>query len=98
MGFPPVSAKADQVSLIEIKVSHFKSSGCSASQPLSRVRSVWIFEDPFGKVIAEASHDREEILVVDCDPARTEDVRRNWPFLRDRRIDSYSPILKRFID
>jgi N-carbamoylputrescine amidase len=54
--------------------------------------------DPFGKVIAEASHDREETLVVECDPARTEDVRRNWPFLRDRRIDSYSPILKRFID
>jgi N-carbamoylputrescine amidase len=54
--------------------------------------------DPFGQVIAEASHDREEILVVECDPARTEDVRRNWPFLRDRRIDSYSPILKRFID
>ena len=54
--------------------------------------------DPFGKVIAEASHDREETLVVECDPARTEDIRRNWPFLRDRRIDSYSPILKRFID
>jgi N-carbamoylputrescine amidase len=36
--------------------------------------------------------------MVECDPARTEDVRRNWPFLRDRRIDSYSPILKRFID
>jgi len=54
--------------------------------------------DPFGQVIAEASHDREEILVVECDPARTEDVRRNWPFLRDRRIDAYSPILNRFLD
>ena len=54
--------------------------------------------DPFGQVVAEASHDAEEILVVECDPARTEDVRRNWPFLRDRRIDSYSPILNRFID
>ena len=53
--------------------------------------------DPFGQVVAEASHDAEEILVVECDPARTEDVRRNWPFLRDRRIDSYSPILNRFI-
>jgi N-carbamoylputrescine amidase len=54
--------------------------------------------DPFGQVIAEASQDKEEILVVECDPARTEDVRRNWPFLRDRRIDSYSPILNRFLD
>jgi N-carbamoylputrescine amidase len=54
--------------------------------------------DPFGQMIAEASHDQEEILVVECDPARTEDVRRNWPFLRDRRIDSYSPILNRFLD
>jgi N-carbamoylputrescine amidase len=54
--------------------------------------------DPFGQILAEASHDKEEILVVECDPARTEDVRRNWPFLRDRRIDSYSPILSRFLD
>jgi N-carbamoylputrescine amidase len=54
--------------------------------------------DPFGQVIAEASHDKEEILVVECDPARSEDVRRNWPFLRDRRIDSYQPILRRFLD
>ena len=54
--------------------------------------------DPFGQVIAEASHDQEETLVVECDPARSEDVRRNWPFLRDRRIDAYSPILNRFLD
>ncbi|MGH9720126.1 MAG: carbon-nitrogen hydrolase [Bryobacteraceae bacterium] len=54
--------------------------------------------DPFGQMIAEASHDREEILVVECDPARTEEVRRNWPFLRDRRIDAYAPILNRLID
>src|SRR6202140_4641077 len=49
--------------------------------------------DPFGKVISQASNDREEILVVECDPARSEDTRRNWPFLRDRRIDAYQPIL-----
>ena len=54
--------------------------------------------DPFGKVIAEASHTQEEILFVECDPAHGEDVRRNWPFLRDRRIDSYGPILNRFLD
>ena len=54
--------------------------------------------DPFGCVLAEASHDREETLVVECDRRRIEEVRRNWPFLRDRRIDAYSPILSRLID
>ncbi len=54
--------------------------------------------DPFGQVIAEASADEEEILIAECDPGRAEDVRRNWPFLRDRRIDAYSPILSRWLD
>jgi N-carbamoylputrescine amidase len=53
---------------------------------------------PFGQVLAEAGHEKEETLVVECDPARIEDVRRNWPFLRDRRIDAYGPILNRVID
>ncbi len=54
--------------------------------------------DPFGQVIAEAPHDREDILIGEVDPARIEDVRRNWPFLRDRRIDSYGAITQRFLD
>jgi len=54
--------------------------------------------DPFGQVIAEASTDAEEVLVVECDPRRAEEVRRNWPFLRDRRIDAYQPILSRWLD
>jgi N-carbamoylputrescine amidase len=54
--------------------------------------------DPFGQVLAEASADKEEILLAECDPNRIEDVRRNWPFLRDRRIDAYSPILKRWLE
>lgn len=53
--------------------------------------------DPFGRVLAEASHDSEEILIVECDPRQIEEVRRNWPFLRDRRIDAYGPILNRFL-
>jgi N-carbamoylputrescine amidase len=53
---------------------------------------------PFGEVLAEASHDQEEILVVECDPRRQEEVRRNWPFLRDRRIDAYGQIVERVID
>ena len=54
--------------------------------------------DPFGQVIAQASCDQEEILIAECDPRRMEEVRRNWPFLRDRRIDAYSPILQRWLD
>jgi N-carbamoylputrescine amidase len=54
--------------------------------------------DTHGQVMAEASHGDEEILVVECDPRAIDDTRRNWPFLRDRRIDAYSPILSRVID
>src|SRR5690242_7506954 len=48
--------------------------------------------DPFGQVIAGASTDQEEFLIAECDPRHAEEVRRNWPFLRDRRIDAYQPI------
>jgi N-carbamoylputrescine amidase len=54
--------------------------------------------DPFGIVIAEASTDKEEVLIAEIDRKRIEEVRRNWPFLRDRRIDAYAGIEKRFID
>ena len=54
--------------------------------------------DPFGQVIAQASTDKEEILIAECEPRRMEEVRRNWPFLRDRRIDAYAPILQRWLD
>jgi N-carbamoylputrescine amidase len=53
--------------------------------------------DPFGRVIAQASADREEILVAEVNPRLQEEVRRNWPFLRDRRIDAYQPILSRWL-
>ena len=54
--------------------------------------------DPFGVVLAQASLEKEETLLVEIDLGRIEEVRRNWPFLRDRRIDAYGGILKRFID
>ena len=54
--------------------------------------------DPFGVVLAEASTEREETLLAEIDLARLEDVRRNWPFLRDRRIDAYAGITNRFLD
>jgi N-carbamoylputrescine amidase len=53
--------------------------------------------DPFGKIVSQASDNREEILVVECDPSLSEATRRNWPFLRDRRIDAYQPILNRWL-
>jgi len=54
--------------------------------------------DHFGRVLARASHDKEEILVVTCDLNLVDETRRNWPFLRDRRVDAYDGLLKRFLD
>jgi N-carbamoylputrescine amidase len=54
--------------------------------------------DPQGVLMAVGSTDREEVLVAEVDPARVEDVRRNSPFLRDRRIDAYGGITQRFLD
>jgi N-carbamoylputrescine amidase len=54
--------------------------------------------DPFGVVVAEASTGKEEILVGEVSLPRIEEVRRNWPFLRDRRIDAYAGIDRRFLD
>jgi N-carbamoylputrescine amidase len=54
--------------------------------------------DPFGRIVAKASHEEEEILIGEIDLALLEDTRRNWPFLRDRRIDAYGPITSRFLD
>ncbi|WP_447968935.1 carbon-nitrogen hydrolase [Nitrospira sp. M1] len=54
--------------------------------------------DPFGVILTQASVEKEEVLLVDIDLGRIEETRRNWPFLRDRRIDAYGGITKRFID
>ena len=53
--------------------------------------------DPHGVVLAEAAADKEEILLGEVDLARLEDVRRNWPFLRDRRIDAYAGLDRRYL-
>ncbi len=54
--------------------------------------------NPFGSVLYKASHDEEEIKVLEIDLAKTDLYRTHWPFMRDRRIDSYQPITQRFID
>ena len=53
--------------------------------------------DPFGVLIFQASHDREEIIVRDLDLAKSGETRIHWPFMRDRRIDSYGPIMERYL-
>jgi N-carbamoylputrescine amidase len=53
--------------------------------------------DPFGVVLGQTSVDGEEVLVVPCDRHRLEEVRRNWPFLRDRRIDAYGDLTRRWM-
>ena len=54
--------------------------------------------DPFGRILVEGSHDKEEVLIADIDLKLLEDTRLNWPFLRDRRIESYGAIGHRFLD
>jgi N-carbamoylputrescine amidase len=54
--------------------------------------------NPFGRILHQASHDSEEVKVMPLDLDKTDSYRTHWPFLRDRRIDSYQPITKRFID
>ncbi len=54
--------------------------------------------NPFGRLLSKASHDNEEVMVVDIDTQKTDSYRTHWPFMRDRRIDSYGDIVKRFID
>jgi len=54
--------------------------------------------DPFGGIIAQASHSKEEILIAKCDLKQVEQTRQHWPFLRDRRIDAYADITQRMLD
>jgi N-carbamoylputrescine amidase len=54
--------------------------------------------DPFGRILAQASHNQEEIVTATLDPALVETTRQHWPFLRDRRIDAYGKITRRLLD
>ena len=74
------------------------SSGQSRRRAGNRVLGRQLSGRSFGRIIAKASHDAEEILIGEIDLALIEDTRRNWPFLRDRRIDAYAPITQRFLD
>jgi N-carbamoylputrescine amidase len=54
--------------------------------------------DPNGNLLARAAHDKEETLLVECELSKIDFVRTHWPFLRDRRIDAYGDLTKRYLD
>ena len=82
----------------EVKLPHGDNLGNRAGGPGLEFWGGSFLADPFGRVIAKASHEKEEILIGEVDLALMEDTRRNWPFLRDRRIDAYGPITQRYLD
>jgi len=75
----------------------FEADPCGQTQGSQFWGSSFI-AGPQGEFLAQAGADKPEVLVADVDLARSEDVRRWWPFLRDRRIDAYGDLLKRFRD
>jgi N-carbamoylputrescine amidase len=75
-----------------------RTPGAAADDPGIEFWGGSFVADPFGTVIKEASRTEEETLIVTCDRRHQETVRQHWPFLRDRRIDAYAPIVKRYID
>jgi N-carbamoylputrescine amidase len=82
------------------RVGHEPTPGAAAGDTSTGIE-FWggsFVADPFGVVLAEASRTEEEILIVECDRKHQETVRQHWPFLRDRRVDAYAPITKRFLD
>lgn len=90
---------------VTIQRSHAIANGCFVAAP-NRVGREGTVEfwggsficDPFGEIIARASHDKEEVLMAKCDLRQVETTRQHWPFLRDRRIDAYAGITQRLID
>lgn len=97
--------KAQHCAWETVQRGHAVANGCF----LAAVNRVGIEEDsefwgqsfvvnPYGEIKAKASEDREEILICECDLKQVEDFRRIWPFFRDRRIDTYAPLAKRYLD
>jgi N-carbamoylputrescine amidase len=82
----------------DVKLGHGDVEGKRANGPGLEFWGGSFLADPFGRVIARASHDAEEILLGEIDLGLIEETRRNWPFLRDRRIDAYGGITSRFLD
>jgi N-carbamoylputrescine amidase len=84
----------------ELYVAVVNRTGIEKSEDGSSELEFWgnsFLADPFGNVIAEASGTRDEILIGEVDLTRIEEVRRNWPFFRDRRIDAYGDLRQRYL-
>ncbi|MCG3164738.1 MAG: (R)-stereoselective amidase [Bacteroidia bacterium] len=85
-------AVANAVHVVSVNRSGFEQNGAMKFWGGSFVAN------PFGRVLYQASHENEETAVVELDLSKTDFYRTHWPFMRDRRIDSYQPITQRFID
>jgi N-carbamoylputrescine amidase len=82
----------------EIKMAHGDILSNRAAGPGLEFWGGSFLADPFGRIVAKAGHDDEEIVLGEIDRALIEETRRNWPFLRDRRVDAYGGITSRFLD
>jgi len=82
----------------EVKMVQGDVLGNRASGPGLEFWGGSFLADPFGRIVAKAGHDAEEIVLGEIDRALIEETRRNWPFLRDRRVDAYAGITQRFLD
>jgi len=90
-------AVANGLPVLAVNRVGFEASGAEPSSGIQFWGSSFV-AGPQGEFLAEASRGQEEILFVELDLKRSETVRRIWPFLRDRRIDAYGDILKRYRD
>jgi len=90
-------AVANGLPVLAINRVGFESSSDSAAKGILFWGSSFA-AGPQGEMLAEASRDEEQLLLVELDLSRSETVRRIWPFLRDRRIDAYGDLLKRYRD
>ncbi|MBO9155225.1 carbon-nitrogen hydrolase [Chitinophaga sp. GCM10012297] len=85
-------AVANGVHVVSVNRTGFEQNG------LMKFWGGSFIANPFGTVLHQSSHGEEEVFVLELDLAKTDRYRTHWPFLRDRRIDSYQPITKRYID
>lgn len=85
-------AVANGVHVVSVNRTGFEQNG------LMKFWGGSFIANPFGTVLHQSSHEEEEVFVLELDLAKTDRYRTHWPFLRDRRIDSYQPITKRYID
>ena len=102
----PIEVKSAQADAWElIQRSHALANGCFVCtvNRVGREGSLqfWgssFIADPFGRILAKASADKEEVLLADCNMSLIDYTRRHWPFLRDRRVDAYQGLGQRLLD